>query len=146
MASNSITEKHNELLTAALEANAKSTRDIVASAAAMMDEVTAAMRHRANALAKHNRRRTRPAMPPPVASLLHGFSRALADKVDAIRARLPDETRSRLSAVMPGFVRAILANDPDVVQLFAALLAATADEASQWLVDQVDLVEHRFAS
>jgi hypothetical protein len=49
-------------------------------------------------------------------------------------------------AVVPGFVRSVLANDPDVVQLFAALLAATRDEVAHWLVEQVGLLEERFAS
>jgi hypothetical protein len=85
-------------------------------------------------------------MPPPVASLLHGFARSLADKVDAISARLPIEVRERLRLVAPGFVRATVENDPDVLQLFAMLLAATPDEAARWLVEQVDLLEQRFAS
>ena len=85
-------------------------------------------------------------MPPAVASMLHGFTRALADKLDAISMRLPDEVRERLRAIAPGFVRATVANDPDVVQLFAMVLAATPDEAARWLVEQVDLVEQRFAS
>lgn len=139
-------ENNTEALMAAFQANTEATRDIVAGATAMMNEVSAAMRRRAKQLAKRRTHVSRPAMPPPVAGLLHGFSRALADKVDAISARLPDEIRERLRAVVPGFVRSVLANDPDVVQLFAALLAATPDEAAHWLVEQVALLEERFTS
>jgi hypothetical protein len=131
---------------AALEASNKTTREIVAGATAMMDEVITAMRRHAEQLAKRHARRPRPVMPPPVASLLHGFSRALADKLDAISTRLPDKVRERLRLVAPGFIRAVLANDPDVVQLFAMLLVATPGEAARWLADQVDLLEQRFAS
>jgi hypothetical protein len=130
----------------ALAENNAATRDIVVGATALMDEVIAAMRRRAAELRKQRRRRERAAMPPPVASMLHGFTRALADKIDAISARLSNEVRERLSAIGPGFVRATVANDPDVVQLFAMLLAATPDEAAHWLIEQVDLLEERFAS
>jgi hypothetical protein len=139
-------ESNTKALMAALEANAETTRDIVASATAMMDDVTAAMRRRAAESTKSHTRRPRSAMPPPVASLLNSFSRMLADKIGAINTRLPDEVRDRLRAVAPGFVRAVLENDPDVVQLFSMLLAATPDEAAHWLVEQVDLLEQRFAS
>lgn len=137
--------KHtNERLNALASTN-EATRDIVAGATALMDDVIAAMRRRAAELSTQ-RRRQRAAMPPPVAGLLHGFARALADKVDAISLRLPDEARERLRALAPGFVRATAANDPDVIQLFAMLLAATPDEAAHLLVEQVDLLEQRFAS
>ena len=128
-----------------LTVNAETTRDIVAGATALMDEVIAAMRRRAAQLSRQRVRR-RAAMPPPVAGLLHGFARALADKVEAISAQLPDDIRERLRVIAPGFVRATLANDPDVVQLFAMLLATKPDEAAGWLVEQVDLLEQRFAS
>lgn len=128
-----------------LTVNSDTTRDIVAGATALMDEVIAAMRRRAAQLSKQRVRR-RAAMPPPVAGLLHGFARTLADKVEAITALLPDDIRERLRVIAPGFVRATLANDPDVVQLFAMLLATEPDEAARWLVEQVDLLEQRFAS
>jgi hypothetical protein len=48
--------------------------------------------------------------------------------------------------ISPGFISATLANDPDVVQLFVMLLAAEPVEAARWLVEQVDLLEQRFAS
>lgn len=128
-----------------LTVNTETTRDIVAGATALMDEVIAAMRRRAAELSKQRVRR-RAAMPPPVAGLLHGFARALADKVEAITALLPDDIRERLRVIAPGFVRATLANDADVIQLFALLLAAEPGEAARWLVEQVDLLEQRFAS
>lgn len=139
-------KNRDENLTAVLAANTKMTRDIVEGATALMDDVIAAMRRRAAQLAKQRARRQQAAMPPPVARLLHGFARALAEKIDAIRARVPDEIRERLRVIFPGFVRATLANDPDVVQLFALLLTATPDDAAQWLVEQVNLLERRFAS
>lgn len=139
------TDNNNEVLMA-LKANTEFTRGVVADATAMMDEVTTAMRRRAAQLANRHARRPRPAMPPPVASLLHGFSRALSDKINAINARLPEEVRVRLRAAVRGFARSVLTNDPDVVQLFAMLLAATPDETAHWLVEQVDLLEQRFAS
>ena len=134
----------NETLRA-LTASSEATRDIVAGATALMDEVIAAMRRRAAQLSKQRVRR-RAAMPPPVAGLLHGFARALADKVEAISALLPDDIRERLRVIVPGFVRATLANDSDVAQLFAMLLAAEPEEVASWLVEQVDLLEQRFAS
>lgn len=138
-------KSNNETLTT-LATSAQATREVVAGATALMDEVIAAMRRRAAQLSRERARRTRTAMPPPVASLLHGFSRALADMVDAISKRLPDTIRARLRAIAPGFIRATVANDPDVVQLFAMLLAAEPDEAARWLVEQIDLLEQRFAS
>jgi hypothetical protein len=135
----------NDTLTA-LAANTETTREIVAGATALMDDVIATMRRRASELSKRRRRRDHQAMPPPVANLLHGFTRALADKIDAISAQLPSGVRERLRALVPGVVRATVANDPDVVQLFAMLLAATPDEVARWLVEQVDLLEQRFAS
>lgn len=139
------TDNHNEVLMA-LNANTEITRNLVEGATAMMDEVTAAMRRRAARLANRHVRRPRPTMPPPVATLLHGFSRAIAERIDTISARLPEEIRDRLRAVVPGFARSVLGNDADVVQLFGILLAATPDEAAHWLVEQVDLLEERFAS
>ena len=138
-------KNNNETLTA-LAANTQSTREIVSGATALMDEVITAMRRRAAQLSRQRARRARAAMPPPVAGLLHGFTRALADKVDAISGRLPDEVRERLRAIAPGFIRATVANDADVVQLFAMLLAAEPDDAAGWLVEQIDLLEQRFAS
>lgn len=131
-----------------LTVNTDTTRDIIAGiagATALMDEVIAAMRRRAAQLSKQRVRR-RAAMPPPVAGLLHGFARALADKVEAMSALLPDDIRERLRMIAPGFIRATLANDSDVIQLFAMLLAAEPEEAARWLIEQVDLLEQRFAS
>lgn len=138
-------KKSNDTMTA-LAVSTETTRDIVAGATALMDQVIAAMQRRAAQLSKHHASRRRAAMPPPVASMLHGFARALADKVEAISVRLPDEVRERLRLVAPGFVRATVANDPDVIQLFAMLLAVTPDEGAHWLVEQVDRLEQRFAS
>jgi hypothetical protein len=129
-----------------LATNTQTTREVVASATTLMDEVISAMRRRAAQLSKQRARRARTAMPPPVASLLNGFSRALADRIAAISAALPDEIRERLRVISPGFISATLANDPDVVQLFVMLLAAEPVEAARWLVEQVDLLEQRFAS
>lgn len=109
---------------------------------AEMSHATAAMlRARALACAP---RRVRPA-PPPVATELHQFAAVLTNKIKATIALLNEGQRARLAALVPGFVRASLANEPDVVAMVVRWLAVSPADIAHDLGTNLDAFARRFA-
>jgi hypothetical protein len=100
-----------------------------------------------NATARVQRKRARRPKPPaPIAGMLHGFAREVAAKVNAIAALLSPEERERLRAAAPGFVRGVLANDPDVVRLVQVVLGGSPGAAAFCISYYLPILEQRFAS
>jgi len=91
-------------------------------------------------------RRAAPNSPAPVAAMLHGYARELAAKVNAIAALLSPDERERLRAVAPGFVRGVLANDPDVVRLVQVVLTGSPGAAAFCITYYLPIIEQKFAS
>jgi hypothetical protein len=95
---------------------------------------------------KISRHREAPKQPAPVAGLLHGFARQLDAKVKAIDQLLTPDQRERLRVIAPGFVRGVLANDPDVMRLVQVVLGGSAGAAAVCIGCYLPTIEQRFAS
>jgi len=126
------------------ELNANTRKSFDASMR-FVDEATSAMHRKAARITKQ-RAGTKAKPTAPIARELHGYAQIIANHVDAIAARLEPSERERVLAVMPGFLRAITASEPDVVTLVQALLQATPETVALWLRANLELIERRFAS
>lgn len=83
--------------------------------------------------------------PPPVTTHLRQFADLLANKIDATIALLTQEQRTRLGALVPAFVRASLANEPDVVATVVRWFDIAPEDIARDLATNLDTFEHRFA-
>lgn len=86
------------------------------------------------------------AAPPPVSAQLRGFGAMLATKAAATMSMLTQEQGQRLGALVPGFTRAALANDPDVIAMVMMWLDLEPCELARVLVASLPDLERRFAS
>lgn len=90
--------------------------------------------------------RIAPTSPAPVSRLLTGFVERLREQVTAIGTQLDSDVTRRLLEVIPGFMRAVDAEDPDVVVLVSDLLARPPESIVGWIDRHIDAIERRFAS
>ena len=106
-------------------------------------------------MVKQHRLRTRdarlhgmpaPTSPNPVSRALTGFVEHMRAKVTEIIARLDVDVARRALGVAPGFLRAVDAEDPDVVLLFSDLLPRSPEVIVEWIERHIDVIEKRFAS
>lgn len=86
------------------------------------------------------------ATPPPVSAQLRGFGAMLATKATATISMLTNEQGERLAVLVPGFTRAALANDPDVIAMVMMWLDLEPCELARVLVASLADLERRFAS
>ena len=135
---------------AALDAMRATNDNATAIIRGFVDTMKATNAMLEKAAARHERaprpERTKIEPPPPVAALLHDFARALAAKVDAVAAQLAPDQRARLRAIVPGFTCAVLANEPDVVELVNTALAYPPDVLAFFITFSLPTLERRFAS
>ncbi len=160
-------DEMNTVLQSVEEARARAQRSIeelratVQKRQAEVDTMVAALRRKAEEMqqrareirdAEHARRRKHarkaapPPSPPPIVAFLTGFVGALTEKVQAIAAALPPSDRDRVRAIVPGFTRAVLHDEPDVRALVGMLLQADPDVAALFISTCLPEFERRFAS
>ena len=84
--------------------------------------------------------------PAPVSRLLTGFVERMHEKVAAIVTRMDPDVARRVLGVMPGFLRDVDAEDPDVVVLIGDLLPRSPDVIAAWIERHIDAIQRRFAS
>ncbi len=147
------------------EARARAQRSIEELRATMqqrqaeVDVMVAALRRKAEEMHQRARRESReaervrrrklarkPPSPPPIVAFLTGFVGALNEKVQAIAAALPSGDRDRVRAIVPGFTRAVIHDEPDVRALVGMLLQAEPDVAALLISTCLPDFERRFAS
>jgi hypothetical protein len=87
-----------------------------------------------------------PKAPPPVSTHLRRFTQAIAEKVTATAALLTDDRRVRITAIIPGFTRAAVGNEPDVVALVVRWMDLPPEDIARELVADLDAFERSFAS
>ncbi len=124
---------------------AASSREIMAANGALMSAMTEAMRRKGAEIRELPRPAPRISPPPPVSAELHGFGQSIAEKVAAIDRQLQPDERERLCALAPGFLYAVLRNEPDVEQAVTMLLAMDPGWAALWVRANLELLERRFA-
>lgn len=150
------------------EARARAQRSIEELRATMqqrqaeVDAMVAALRHKAEEMHQRAReireaararrrklvRKAAPPQPspPPIVAFLTGFVGALNEKVQAIAAALPAGDRERVRAIVPGFTRAVIHDEPDARALVGMLLQADPEVAALFISTCLPDFERRFAS
>jgi hypothetical protein len=87
-----------------------------------------------------------PSAPAPISKLLRGFAKELSDKVAAVLEALQPSERERLLDLQDGFVRAVQASDPDVVEIITQLMPLPPAVIACWIRLELPWLEERFAS
>lgn len=89
-----------------------------------------------------------PVPPPytPASKLLSGFRKTLAEKTASTYCLLNADEQERVRRILPGFLRALDANDPAVHQMVLGLIWLSPNAVASWIRQNLENLESRFVS
>jgi hypothetical protein len=82
----------------------------------------------------------------PASKLLGGFMKTLAEKTASTYCLLDADEQERVRHILPGFLRALDANDPAVHQMVLGLIWLSPNAVASWIRQNLEMLESRFVS